>query len=96
MAEKSLEISHVDEANGNFDRTWRDEQWGDRKLSVAAQDFGRDEKDMTVREAIVAYRKAILWSLAVSTCVIMEGYDTNLLGNFYAYRLWSFPRNDAR
>lgn len=86
MAEKAQEISHVDEANGNFDRSWREEQWGDRKLSVAAQDFAKDEKDMTIREAIKANKKAIFWSLVISTCVIMEGYDTNLLGNFYAYR----------
>lgn len=82
-------IQHIDvsnEENGNFDRSWRDEKWGDRSLSVAAQDTARDEKDMTLRQAIKAYKKAILWSLVISTCVIMEGYDTNLLGNFYAYR----------
>lgn len=90
MAEKGEEIRPVDEANGNFDRSWRDEQWGDRNLSVAAQDFAKDEKDMTIMEALLAYKKAVLWSLAVSTCVIMEGYDTNLLGNFYAYRQWIF------
>ena len=40
---------------------------------------------MSIREAISAYPMAIFWSLIISTCVIMEGYDTNLLGNFYAY-----------
>ncbi|KAK9244241.1 general substrate transporter [Lipomyces tetrasporus] len=28
---------------------------------------------------------AIVWSLVVSMCVIMEGYDTSLIGNFFAY-----------
>jgi len=73
------------EANGNFDRSWRDEKWGDRKLSVAAQDTAKVEKEATVWETIRASKKAIFWSLIISTCVIMEGYDTNLLGNFYAY-----------
>jgi hypothetical protein len=79
------EISHIEAGNGNFDRSWRDETWDGRALSVAAQQNGIDEKDQTVWEAVQANRKAIGWSLVISTCVIMEGYDTNLLGNFYAY-----------
>lgn len=86
MDDKIQESGQVEDANGNFDRSWREEQWGNKKLSVAAHDFTREEKDMTIREAIVANKKAIFWSLVISTCVIMEGYDTNLLGNFYAYR----------
>jgi SP family general alpha glucoside:H+ symporter-like MFS transporter len=86
MDNKIGEVSQADEANGNFDRSWREEKWGDRNLSVAAHDFAKDEKEMTIRQAIMAYKKAILWCLVISTCVIMEGYDTNLLGNFYAYR----------
>ena len=85
MAEKIQEAGHV-EASGNFDRDWRDEKWGDRALTSAAQDRAQQEKDMTVLQAIKAYKKAIMWSLIISTCVIMEGFDTNLLGNFYAYR----------
>ncbi|EXJ57713.1 uncharacterized protein A1O5_12503 [Cladophialophora psammophila CBS 110553] len=85
MSEKGQDVIHFDEPNGNFDRTWREEQWGSKKLSAAAQDVAKDEKDMTIRQAIKVYKKAIIWSLVISTCVIMEGYDTNLLGNFYAY-----------
>lgn len=75
MAEKQgIDIEHVAaENNGNFDRSWRDEMWGDRKLSVAAEEIAKDEKDFTTWEAIRASRKAILWSLVISTCVIMEG-----------------------
>lgn len=36
------------EPNDNFDRSWRDEAWGNRKLSVAAEDTAHDEKNMTV------------------------------------------------
>lgn len=90
MSEKIIQedIDNV-EANGNFERSWRDEKWAGRALSIAAQDSARNEKDMTVRQALKAYKKAILWSLVISTCVIMEGYDTNLLGNFFAYRMSS-------
>ena len=69
-----IDIEHeVVEGNGNFDRSWRDEQWGDRKLSVAAEEVAKDEKDFTTWEAIQASKKAIMWSLVISTCVIMEG-----------------------
>ncbi|KAL2209535.1 sugar transporter [Sarocladium strictum] len=36
-------------------------------------------------EAIRNYPWTIFWCLMVSMCVIMEGYDTILIGNFYAY-----------
>jgi MFS transporter, SP family, general alpha glucoside:H+ symporter len=86
---QTIDIEHAGEHNGNFDRDWRDENWamatGNRKLSVAAQEVAYDEKNMTTMQAIKRSKKAILWSLVISTCVIMEGYDTNLLGNFYAF-----------
>lgn len=74
------------EDNGNFDRSWRDEQWGQKSLSSEAHDVHMDEKELGPAAAIKAFPRAIMWSLVFSTCVIMEGYDTNLLGNFYAYR----------
>ena len=45
------------------------------------------EPKLTVREAIAAYPTAIFWSFAVSMCIIMEGYDAILIGNF-----WAFPQ----
>ncbi|KAG9252440.1 maltose permease MAL31 [Emericellopsis atlantica] len=41
--------------------------------------------ELSPLEAVHGYPKAIFWSLIVSMCVIMEGYDTILIGNFYAY-----------
>jgi hypothetical protein len=79
-------VTHFED-NGNFDRSWRDEQWGQKSLSSEAHEVAIDEKELGPWAAIQAYPKAILWSLVFSTCVIMEGYDTNLLGNFYAYRM---------
>jgi SP family general alpha glucoside:H+ symporter-like MFS transporter len=43
------------------------------------------EHSMTVRQALRAYPWAVAWSLTISMSIIMEGYDTNLVGNFYAY-----------
>ena len=36
------------------------------------------EQSMTFREAWRDYRTAVLWSLGISLCIIMEGYDTAL------------------
>lgn len=37
------------------------------------------EHGMTVRQGLKAYRKAIGWSILLSSAVIMEGYDTILV-----------------
>ena len=44
------------------------------------------DHELTVRSALRAHSKAVGWALVSATCVIMEGYDTNLLSNFFAYR----------
>lgn len=90
MSEEKRTNVHLEvpsEPNGNFDRTWRDEKWVDGKpLQEEAQEVFVDEKELGPREAIAAYPHAIGWALVFATCVIMEGYDTNLMGNFFAYR----------
>ncbi|KAL1302372.1 hypothetical protein AAFC00_002775 [Neodothiora populina] len=43
------------------------------------------EHNMTLLQGIKLYPKAICWSLLISTCIAMEGYDVCLLGNFYAF-----------
>lgn len=48
----------------------------------AATDF---EHQMTVRQALRLYPKAIAFSVVLSLAIIMEGYDTALLGSFYGY-----------
>lgn len=36
-------------------------------------------------QAVKAYAPAVFWSVMVSMCVVMEGYDAILIGNFFAY-----------
>ena len=64
------------EANRDFEQSWKEEQWADRKLSQAAEDRARLEHELTPVQCIKAYPMAIFWCLMVSMCVIMEGYDT--------------------
>jgi SP family general alpha glucoside:H+ symporter-like MFS transporter len=43
------------------------------------------EQDMTLLEGIRLYPKAIAFSIIISTCIVMEGYDVSLINNFYAF-----------
>lgn len=41
---------------------------------------------MTVKECLRLYPKAVAFSLIFSTAIIMEGYDTALLGSFWGFK----------
>ncbi|KAI8964299.1 sugar transporter [Daldinia sp. FL1419] len=45
----------------------------------------RKEHDMTLLQGLRLYPKAIAWSILISTCIVMEGYDISLVNNFYAF-----------
>jgi SP family general alpha glucoside:H+ symporter-like MFS transporter len=59
-----------------------------RELVNVAEDARlatEDEHRMTLMEAIKKYPKACLWSIVISLAVIMDGYDTALLGSLSAF-----------
>ncbi|KAI1655495.1 sugar transporter [Daldinia decipiens] len=43
------------------------------------------EHNMTLWQGLRLYPKAIAWSILISTCIVMEGYDISLVNNFYAF-----------
>ena len=43
------------------------------------------EHELSFTNAIVKYRKAVAWSAVISLATIMESYDLQLIGSFYAY-----------
>lgn len=57
------------------------EEW--EGLSSDAKQYTAEEHELTVFQAISRYRKAVAWSVIVSMSLVMEGYDTALVGNFY-------------
>ncbi|RDW82171.1 hypothetical protein BP6252_03283 [Coleophoma cylindrospora] len=88
VPEKSAETAHQLET---VPTTTLDEKLRGNVLDEYAQDGVKNEHDMTPLEAIKTHPMAVFWCLMVSMCVVMEGYDTILIGNFYAYP--AFARN---
>lgn len=43
------------------------------------------ERNMTIGQAIRMYRKSVFFSFVLSLSLVMEGYDTSLLGGFFGY-----------
>ncbi|KAL2839503.1 general substrate transporter [Aspergillus pseudoustus] len=43
------------------------------------------EHEMSLLQAIKTYKKAALWSILMSTSIVMEGYDTVLVSSFIGY-----------
>jgi MFS transporter, SP family, general alpha glucoside:H+ symporter len=49
------------------------------------------EHELTFRDAVRLYPKAIGFSLLFSMAIIMEGYDMALIGSFYGYESYVIP-----
>ena len=59
-----------------------------RSMSVViknAKSATQKEHKMTLLQGIRLYPKAVAWSMLISTCICMEGYDVCLLSNFYSF-----------
>ncbi|KAL6830393.1 sugar transporter domain-containing protein [Trichoderma sp. SZMC 28015] len=58
---------------------------GRRVIIESARAAAAKEQSMTLLQGIKLYPKAIAWSMIISTCIVMEGYDISLVNNFYAF-----------
>src|SRR5450756_35321 len=52
---------------------------------IDAKHASDEEHAQTLWQAIKANKNAVGWSVLVSMSVVMEGYDTILIGNFFGY-----------
>lgn len=61
--------------------------FGTKKSQILefAKSASDKEQNMTLMQGIKTYPKAILWSVLISTCIVMEGYQICLINNFYAF-----------
>jgi len=65
-----------------------DELAADKKMAetiLNARAATEKEHSMTLLQGIRLYPKAIGWSIIISTCIAMEGYDVALINNLYAF-----------
>lgn len=53
------------------------------ELTADAKVAAETERKMSFREGFRLYPKAVIFSFSLSLAVVMEGYDTWLLGNFF-------------
>ncbi|KAB5578663.1 general substrate transporter [Coniochaeta sp. 2T2.1] len=49
-----------------------------------ARNANSQEHELTLLQALRMYPRAVFWSLIMSTAVVMEGYDTKLIGTLFA------------
>ncbi|KAK5113392.1 hypothetical protein LTR62_003492 [Meristemomyces frigidus] len=80
---KDYTIAHV-ESNG-LSPTATGATNSGKILQQTIADATTSEHEFTVWEALRMYKPAVCWALLYQLCVIMEGYDTNLRSNFFAY-----------
>lgn len=82
LSDSGANLDHID--SRDFDHHAATGQ-GDTGLGQGTSSRSHVARRLTVHEAIKAYPMAVFWSLAVSMCVIMEGFDSILVSNFYAF-----------
>lgn len=51
------------------------------ELIQRAQDGNAADRDLTIRQALKKYRKAVLWASVLSISLVMEGYDLVMVCN---------------
>ncbi|KAJ5962237.1 hypothetical protein N7501_007178 [Penicillium viridicatum] len=60
-----------------------------QSLSSGARAATRAEQKMSLLTGCQLYPKAILWSIVLSSTIIMEGYDTTLLVSFFTFPVFN-------
>jgi SP family general alpha glucoside:H+ symporter-like MFS transporter len=60
-----------------------------KETIVNARAATEKEHNMTLMQGIRLYPKAICWSLLISTCIAMEGFDLALVNNLYGFPQWN-------
>ncbi|KAK8129412.1 hypothetical protein PG999_001792 [Apiospora kogelbergensis] len=60
----------------------------EKTLDLAKQ-ANLEEHELTLRDALRQYPRAVMWSVLLSTSIIMEGYDIVLMSSFFAQPAFS-------
>jgi MFS transporter, SP family, general alpha glucoside:H+ symporter len=85
MSEKVIEENYISPSSPS-DVPEHHDTIGRRKslddVIYNAQRATEKEHRMSLWQGIKLYPKAVAWSMLISTCICMEGYDVCLLSNF--------------
>lgn len=54
-------------------------------MSNNAKESDEKDKTMGLKEGLKTFPRAAFWSVVLSSAIIMEGYDTNLLNSLYSF-----------
>lgn len=87
MSEKAVEENVISPQSPNVGTNEYQDFAGARRKSIDhvinnAQRATEKEHRMTLWQGIKLYPKAVGWSMLISLCIAMEGYDVCLLSNF--------------
>jgi SP family general alpha glucoside:H+ symporter-like MFS transporter len=52
------------------------------ELIQQAQESDTADRQLTISQALNKYKKAIFWAMFLSTSLIMEGYDLNIVRHY--------------
>ncbi|RCI14146.1 hypothetical protein L249_6059 [Ophiocordyceps polyrhachis-furcata BCC 54312] len=77
--------SAMDDDDNNNGKKCNDSIRLRRTVVENARAAASKERSMTLLQGLRLYPKAVAWSLLISTCIAMEGYDISLVNNFYAF-----------
>lgn len=80
MAQDEIMVEHRESTNGTDD--YRKDA---AVIAANAQLATEVEHTMNFWKAIRIYKKSVFWSFVFSLAIIMDGYDTALLGSLMAY-----------
>jgi SP family general alpha glucoside:H+ symporter-like MFS transporter len=78
MQSKTSEIS-PETVEHDREKSLSDHRVTEKEISEDARLATTKEHQLSLRQGLRAYRKAIIWSILLSSAVIMEGYDTILV-----------------
>jgi len=77
----SLDEKTPSQGVAHFERDDSDVKAKDLQTFNDARAANENEHELTIRQGLKAYPWAVMWALIISMSIVMEGYDTNLIGN---------------
>ncbi|KFY69324.1 hypothetical protein V496_00326 [Pseudogymnoascus sp. VKM F-4515 (FW-2607)] len=91
-AQEKISSVHLEESiptNASIDMSTAND------VSLAKQ-AAEDERNLTVMDGLRRHPQAVMWSVLVSSAIIMEGYDIVLMPSFFAQSAFSKKNGDYR